>query len=150
MNKATKLARSESGASLVEFAIVAPVLISLLVGLIEVGRYTYIAILAANAARAGVSFGAQNLVNAANASAMQSAALADAQSFPSMSASPTVFCSADGTTVVSCPPTTSPSPTYYYVEVTTTGTFKSLFNYPGIPNNIPITGQAIMRVINQQ
>jgi Flp pilus assembly protein TadG len=150
MKRATKSARSESGASLVEFAIVAPVLIALLIGMIEVGRYTYIAILAANAARAGVSFGAQSLSNAANLSAMQSAALADAQSFPSMSASPTVFCSTNGSTVAACPSTGPTPPSYYYVEVTTTGTFNSLFNYPGIPNNIPITGQAIMRVIQQQ
>ena len=37
--------RSQSGASLVEFAILAPVMLVLLVGLIEVGRYTFFAIL---------------------------------------------------------------------------------------------------------
>jgi len=51
--------RSDRGTSLVEFAIVLPVLMFLLVGLSEFGRFGYYAILAANAARAGVQYGAQ-------------------------------------------------------------------------------------------
>ena len=45
------LVRCESGTSLVEFAIVLPFLALLLIGLIDFGRYTYDAVLAANAAR---------------------------------------------------------------------------------------------------
>jgi Flp pilus assembly protein TadG len=151
MKKLRKLARSEAGASLVEFAIMAPVMIFLLIGLIEVGRYTYFAILAANAARAGVSYGAQNAITAFDNTGMQNAALQDAQNISNFTATPNHFCSSDGVTVSACPSGTGPTPPlYYYVQVTTTGTFSSLFNYPGIPNHIPISGSAVMRVVSPQ
>jgi hypothetical protein len=141
---------SESGASLVEFAIVAPVLIFFLIGMIEVARYTQIAIVASNAARAGVAYGAQNTTTAADTSGMQSAALANASAFPSMSANPTMFCySGSGTPSPSPCPSSPPAGSYYYVQVTTTGTFNSWFNYPGIPNNVPISATAVMKVIDQ-
>ena len=77
-----RLIRSEGGTSAVEFAIVAPVLIFLLIGLIDVGRYTYYGILAANAARAGAQYGAQSVYTAIDSPGMQNAALADGQNLP--------------------------------------------------------------------
>ena len=53
-----QLIRSERGTSMVEFALLAPVLILLVVGLIEVGRYTYFGILAAHAAETAARYGA--------------------------------------------------------------------------------------------
>jgi Flp pilus assembly protein TadG len=152
MKKTLKLARSDAGTSLIEFALLAPVLIFLLIGLIEVGRYTYFAILASNAARAGVAYGAQNAITAFDATGIQSAALQDAQNITGFSvAPPNVFCSTDGVTVSACPSGTGPTPPlYYYVQVSVTGTFSSLLNYPGIPNHIPISGSAVMRVVSPQ
>ena len=80
------LFRSQAGTSLVEFALVAPVLIFLMIGLIEVGRYTYFATLAANAARAGVQYGAQNVTTATDITGMQNAAITDAQNLPNWTA----------------------------------------------------------------
>jgi Flp pilus assembly protein TadG len=57
--KRRRLFRAESGTSLVEFAILAPVIIFLLIGVIEIGRFAFFSILAANAARAGAQYGAQ-------------------------------------------------------------------------------------------
>jgi Flp pilus assembly protein TadG len=146
-----RLARSEAGTSLVEFAIMLPVLVFLLIGLIEVGRYTYFAILAANSARAGVAYGAQNALTAFNTTGIQNAALQDAQNIANFTVTPNVFCSTDGVTVSTCPSGTGPTPPlYYYVQVSTTGTFSSLLNYPGIPNHIPISGSAVMRVVSPQ
>jgi Flp pilus assembly protein TadG len=151
MKKIRRLARSEAGASLVEFALLAPVMIFLLIGLIEVGRYTYFAILAANAARAGVSYGAQNALTAFNTAGMQNAASQDAQNISNFTTTTNVFCSTDGVTTTTCPSGTGPTPpVYYYVQVSVTGTFSSLFNYPGIPNHIPISGSAVMRVVSPQ
>jgi Flp pilus assembly protein TadG len=145
------MVQSESGTSLIEFAIIAPLLIFLLIGLIEVGRYTYFAIVIANAARAGVSYGSQNTSTAQDTTGMQTAALADATSIPQVSASPTYFCANSSTstpTPTACPASGPTPPVYYYVEVTTSGTFKSLLHYPGIPNNVPITSTAVMRVVD--
>jgi Flp pilus assembly protein TadG len=148
-----KLYRSDSGASLVEFAILLPVMVFLLMGVIEIGRYTYYAVLAANAARAGAQYGSQNTTTADDITGMKNAATADEGSVPQFSPSPTPLCSTnEGATLGNCASSGSSGPaagTIYYVQVVVTGTFTTLFHYPGIPNNIPITGSATMRVENQ-
>lgn len=148
---ARKLVRSEAGASLVEFAILAPVLIFLLIGVIDVGRYTYDGILAANAARAGVQYGALSQKNWSDLTGMQTAALNDAQNLTGLTATPTHFCTLAGV-VTTCPAqgaSSTPPPTLvYYVEVDTSGPFYPLVQYPGIPS-ITVSGKAVMRVVNE-
>jgi Flp pilus assembly protein TadG len=149
-----RLFRSQAGTSMVEFALVAPVLIFLLIGLIEVGRYTYFGILAANAARAGVQYGAQSLYTAQDITGMTNAAVGDAQNLPNWTASnggitANYLCSQNGSVASPCVTATPAAGTVYYVKVTVTGTFKSLLNYPGIPNGVPISASAMMRVISQ-
>jgi hypothetical protein len=39
--------------------------------------------------------------------------------------------------------------TIYYVQVQVSGTFNTLLNYPGIPDPVPISGSATMRVATQ-
>ncbi len=137
---------------MVEFAIIAPVLVFLLIGLIEVGRYAYFGILAANAARAGVQYGAQNPMTADQTTAIRNAALQDGQNpAASWTITPTVLCSVNGATptAAACSGAGVPVNTIYYVQVQVTGTFSSLLRYPGIPTNIPISGSAVMRVANQ-
>lgn len=143
-NRTRAFVRCESGTSLVEFAIVLPFLALLLIGLIDFGRYTYDSILAANAARAGVQYGAQNLQKAADTAGMQAAAAADAQNLTGLTATPTHFCMTSGS-VVAC--TTSGA--VAYVEVVASGTFSPLVKYPGLPSSVTVTGSAVMRVENQ-
>src|ERR1051326_2138165 len=50
-----------SGQAMIELAIVLPVLLFLMLGVIEMGRYMYIGILVGNAARAGAAYGSKNL-----------------------------------------------------------------------------------------
>jgi Flp pilus assembly protein TadG len=149
-----KLLRSESGASIVEFAILLPVMVFLLMGVIEIGRYTYLAILAANAARAGAQYGSQNTTTADDITGMSEAATNDEGAVPQFSPSPTPLCSTNGgATLSACAAAEGsngpPAGTIYYVQVVVTGKFTTLFHYPGIPTNIPITGSATMRVVNQ-
>ncbi len=51
---------SEAGTSLVEMALLTPLLALLLMGTIDVGRLAYLSIQVSNGARAGVQYGAQN------------------------------------------------------------------------------------------
>lgn len=143
------LLRSERGTSLIELALVLPMLALLLVGLIEVGRYSTFAIMAANAARAGTQYGAQNLTTAKDTTGIENAALADAQALSSW-ATPTarVLCSVNGGALTTCS-VPLPANNVYYVEVQVTGTFNSLLNYPLIPRHLPVSGSAVMRVENQ-
>jgi len=149
--------RAESGAALVECAVAAPVILFLLIGLIEIGRFAFFSILAANAARAGAQYGAQDLTTAFDSVGIQNAAVQDGQSLSNWSApgaGVTVqqLCAVNGGTPAPCATSGTPGPpqnTIYYIQVQVTGVFNSLLNYPGIPNSIPISGSSMMRVITQ-
>jgi Flp pilus assembly protein TadG len=144
-----------AGTSLIEFALLAPVFIFLLMGIVEVSRYTYFGIVAAHAARAGVQYASQTTETAADAStngpATKSAALADGQSLSNWTITSSLVCTVNGQ-ASTCPSNTAnavPANLVYYVQVKVTGRFNTLMNYPGIPTNIPITSTAIMPVGNQ-
>jgi len=147
--------RDDSGTSLVEFAVVLPVFVFLLIGMIEISRYAYFAILASHAARAGVQYASQTTTTAADASSngpgTRTAALADAQNLSSWTIRSSITCTIAGQ-ASTCPQNTAnavPANLVYYVQVKVTGTFHSLLNYPGVPSSIPISASAIMPVGNQ-
>jgi Flp pilus assembly protein TadG len=140
--------RSESGTSMVEFALVLPVFMFLLIGMIETGRYVRMAILASHAARAAVQYGAQSTFTAIDTAGMINAATQDGQNLPNWTVRPTHFCTNNGA-VATCPTGEPSSTTAYYVQVVVTGTFTSLLNYPGIQNSELITSTAVMRVGSQ-
>jgi len=148
----------ERGTNLIEMALLTPVLLLLVLGAIEIGRYAGLSILVANAARSGAQYGAQNLVTAADNAGITSAATEDTENTPggqslanlSVTSQPVCGCSADGLTNGQCPTTNVPScgtgPFLVYVQVTATGTFNSLFGYPGIPSSITVSRTAEMPV----
>lgn len=141
---------AEGGQSLVELALVLPMLLLLLVGTIEIGRFAYYSILVANAARAGAQYGAQGLLTAADNAGMLNAAQNDGQNIAGLTVSAVQRCGCTGAglsgTCPVAPPCTLPNHSLVYVEVTATGTFSSLFNYPGIPPSITLTSTEKMRV----
>jgi hypothetical protein len=118
----------------------------LLLGLIDVGRYTYFAILAAHAARAGVQYGAQNVYSAADTTGMQNASQADVPS--GFTALASHYCMLSGT-IVTCSTGTPTNANTYYVKVIVSGTFHSIFKYPGIPQSVTVGSTAQMRVVAQ-
>src|SRR6266851_62583 len=79
VGQASGILLSPSGQSLLEVALLTPMLLALLLGAIELGRYAYISILVGNAARAGAAYGAQNLVLSIDTSGIQTAAYNDFQ-----------------------------------------------------------------------
>ncbi len=60
--------RRRCGVAAVEFAIVLPILITVLLGITDFGRFSYSAIAITNSARCGASFGSMNPFNPANES----------------------------------------------------------------------------------
>jgi Flp pilus assembly protein TadG len=160
---------SERGQSLVEVALLTPLLLSLLVGTIEMGRYAYTSILVGNAARAGAAYGAQSLARSIDSTGIQTAATNDFQNngpgtgVLAVSGGATggsyVSCGCDsgGTiTAANCNPAVNASAgicvTGHWVvivSVKATATFNSLFKYPGIPTSLKITETATMRVPNE-
>lgn len=142
------LVRDEHGASLVELALMLPLFALLLFSAVDFGRAFYLLIEVAGAAHAGALYGSQNPTDTAG---MKTAALDDAPDVSGVSAgTPTYGCEcADGTNyTASC--TTTPTCTgtlnvVYRVNVTVTGTYTTLFNWPGIPSSISFSSSAAMR-----
>jgi Flp pilus assembly protein TadG len=156
--RAPMIWRSQSGQSLVELALLAPILLLLIIGVVEMGRFAYISILVGNAAEAGAIYGAQSLPNSADTSGIQTAATNDFQNGQSLTglkvtSSNVCDCDTNGTpgTPVSCTGAGAGSCAsgrnwVVTVQVTASGTFNSLFNYPGIPKSIAVTRTVTMYV----
>jgi Flp pilus assembly protein TadG len=141
------LRSADRGQAIAELALVAPLVLILLIGAAEVARYANFSILVSNAARAGVQYGAQNLVTAADNAGMQSAAQADAQD-PSMTATASSFCTCANGNASTCQATDCPnSHRLVYVKVDTSETYQSMLHYPGITPSLQIKGHAVMRVV---
>ncbi len=140
---------TQSGQALLEVALVTPLLLLLAVGIIEIGRYAYYSILVADAARAGAQYGAQNLATAADTNGIKAAAENDGQNLTALTVKVNHECGCTGSSIGNtCPATACASPNHalVYVKVTVTGTFNSLFKYPGIPQSIDCDSTELMRV----
>jgi Flp pilus assembly protein TadG len=160
--------RSQRGQSLIEVALLTPLLLSLMVGSIEMGRYAYLSILVGNAARAGAAYGAESLAQSVDSTGIQTAATNDFQNNGPSSAVLTVSggnggsyvscgCDSGGTiTAATCSSNVNPNAgicaTGHWVvmvSVQASAKFNSLFKYPGIPASLTITQTATMRVPNE-
>jgi Flp pilus assembly protein TadG len=158
--------RSESGTSLVEMALLTSLLLTLLIAVIDLGRYAYLSILVGNAARAGAAFGAQGLAQSADTTDIRTAANNDfqnnGQGLGSLNISSSVSCGCDNMGTVTAAACTgcgagittgcgscASGHWVVMVSVTASGTFGSLFNYPGIPSSITVSRTSTMRVAQQ-
>ncbi len=144
---ARALCSADRGQAFAEMAVITPLLLLLLIGLVEIGRYAQLSIIVGNAARAGVSYGAQSLVAANDNTGMQNTATADAQNDPNITAAGSHFCKcADGTASTCLPTDCAANHRLVYVQVDVTGTFTSLLRWPGFRPALTIPSRAVMRV----
>lgn len=150
-------ARRQSGQSLLELAFLVPVLLLLALGVIEVGRYAYIGILVGNAARAGAAYGTQSLPQSVDTVGITTAADNDfqnnGQSVSTLTITSAVSCGCDGNGSLAAAACTGAgagtcASGHWVVtlSVTASGTFASLFNYPGIPSSVTLSRTSSMRV----
>jgi TadE-like protein len=142
----------ERGQSLVELAFMLPLLLLLLVGIIEIGRFAFYSILVANAARAGAQYGSQSLAAAADAPGIRTAGTNDAPGIVApntLTVSSTQRCGCSSATLGACGALAiciPPGHPLVYVRVQADGRFHSLFNYPGLPEPLNVTSVNEMRV----
>jgi Flp pilus assembly protein TadG len=143
-----KAAHSQRGVALVEIAIMLPFLLLLAIGGIEIGRYANYANIAANAAHAGVQYGAQSLAAASDTAGMQSAAAKDWGTAAGLAATATHYCKCSNGTASTCLSTDCPLPLHriLWVQVIVTGSLNSILSYPAVPRTFNISKTAIMRV----
>jgi Flp pilus assembly protein TadG len=142
----------ECGQSLIELAFVIPLLLLLLVGIIEIGRFAFYSIVVANAARAGAQYGAQSLATAADTTGISTAVTDDATGITApntLGVRSAQTCGCSAATLGPCgalPICVKPEHPLVYVQVTAIGSFESLFNYPGLPGTFNVTSVQEMRV----
>ncbi len=151
----------EAGAALVEAALTGSLMVTMILGTVEIGRVTYIAMETTNAAKAAVAYGSQNQITAIDQAGMQKAAQLEATGLASqnvaltVSSTPSCSCSSPDTTVTpfscvgastaSCP---SPSFVEQTINVTVTATFDPVIHMPGLPRTFTLTGNASQKRLN--
>ena len=138
-------AKTESGQAAVELALITPMLLVIFLGTIEFGRLAYIAIETSSAARAGVQYGSQNVVFAADNAGMQQIAQQDAPELARLTVTSKTICqcsSALGTNVA-CTTTCAGGRLMVFVQVDALAQYTPWFLYPGSPTSITVKGEAI-------
>lgn len=138
---------SESGSSLLETALVMPLLLLMMAAAVDFGRAYSIAIEVSSAAHAGALYGTHSL---SDTSGMVAAVKADATDLTTMTSTAIYGCKcaeSSGTGVSSCttPPTTCSQNYVNYVQVSASDVYTPLFPYPGIPATITLQKTVEMR-----
>jgi Flp pilus assembly protein TadG len=148
---------SEDGSSILETALILPVMILMLVGAVDFGRAYYVAIEVNSAAHAAALYGAQNFTDITG---MTAVATANATDVRGMTASASYGCECyDGSSAVplcATAPAACIAPgaaagssnignVVYYVQVKTKATYTPVLSFPGIPASISLSGQSLMR-----
>lgn len=143
----------DSGQALVELALTLPLLLIILIGATEYARFAWASIETANAARAGVQYGAQNEVTAKDpGGAIESAALNDGANLSGLTATSSISCTcstaptatiACSTALTNCP---APAVVLRFVQVNTSSTITPLYHWVGMPATFTATGSAIMQI----
>jgi Flp pilus assembly protein TadG len=142
----------ENGQALIELALTLPLFLLILMGAAEYARFAWGSIETANAARAGVQYGAQSNVTAADTGGIQTAALNDGVNLTGLTVTPSYSCacSTAATTTITCSTAlsscASPDVILVYVQVNTSSTIAPLYHWPGLPTTFTARGSAVMQV----
>jgi Flp pilus assembly protein TadG len=144
------------GQTLVEVALTTPVLILMFLGAAEFARVAFASIEVANAARAGVAYGAQNVSTAADSVGIQTAATLDAgdmaatltaTSTASGVCSSGALCTGAGS---SCLNTDCATPGDHFETILTVNTvaiFDPLIHVPGVASTFTLHGHAVQKCL---
>jgi Flp pilus assembly protein TadG len=150
-----RLRHSDAGSALIELALSLPILVLLLLGAFEFGRFAYLGIELTNAAKAAAQYGAQNSATAADVTGMQLVASQDA---PEVTSQCTNFTMPPPTTSCACVVGGSSAGTAcgstcaggYIVEtldITTSADCAPVIYPSGFGGTITLTGHAVQEVL---
>jgi Flp pilus assembly protein TadG len=160
----------DNGAALIELALVMPIFLLVMFGAVELGRAAHYTIEVENAARAGASYGGENMGNATASSMVIQAAQNDAPDLPSLLVTPGAGCVCETLNLTTGTPTFSPSSgtvscsdatitsctgtsssitqsVVSYVTVRTSATIAPAFNVSGLPTSYTLHGYSAMRIL---
>ena len=137
--------RETAGSSLIETALLMPVLMFLLVGTVDFGRGFYTLHEVTAAAEAGALYGVQQVSDTAG---MVTASQMEATDLPALVTTASYGCECSDGSSASASCTSLPTCAYNavdFVEVDTVYAYKPLFGYPGVPSVLNLSGKARLR-----
>lgn len=137
--------RSQRGSAAIELAVVSPLLLLLIIGVLDYGRAFYTSITVANAARAGAEYGAEGPVQSANIAGMMDFAQGDGQDAGTLTLSARRYCECAGTAAACTTACAGGAAPDVFVEVTATKALSMLLPYPGLPSTLSIARTATFR-----
>ena len=137
----TSIGRLRRGTAAVEFVIVLPLLITVLLGVSDFGRFSYSAIALANCARSGAGYAMMQPNNSGNPTAWQAAVRQAAVDELSQS---TVF---DTSKLTIAATSTADSDGLRRVSVTAAYPFETLVTWPHVPHSLYLKHTIVMRGI---
>ena len=132
MKKSSHRAHRAGGMALVEFALVAPVLLLLLAGVANYGMALRTAIQVTAASRAGAQYGSRSAAAAADTAGIVAAAKNAVPGLSGMTVSAVQACQCSGGQQVSCTGSCSTGSMLIYTQVTAEATSSTIFNYAGL------------------
>jgi Flp pilus assembly protein TadG len=137
----------DSGNAVIEFALVAPILMALFTGVWDFGNCFLQSQRLASAARAGAQYGIQAPANATDFPGMVQAARNDANDTAAaltINASQLCFC--PNGVAVACTGSCAgiPQP-YFYVKLVVSESYTTTFDYPFITNPLSLSTQIMLR-----
>lgn len=138
-------AASQRGTALLEFALVTPLLLLLLAGILDYGQALSKSTAVANAARVGAAYAISSPSRTADTAGIRSAAIDSAPGFSGLTVTSSRSCQCFGGSSITCGSSCGGGNAQMYVKVTVTATSAAIFNYSGLPFTGTVTGQAIMR-----
>ena len=142
--------KSEAGQSLVELAISIPLLFLLLLGAVEMATVIYDSIAVENAAMAGVQYGSQTTITAADTTGIENASTAAAPNVSlTFTPAPSSSCICSNGASSTCQPTDcSGANIEKILTVNTQTTITPPFYYvPGLPKSFTLYGKAVQKVL---
>jgi len=134
------------GTATIEFAVMAPLILLLLAGVLDFSILLRTATCAANAARVGSEYGSRKSSAATDYSGMQTAAVNSAPGVAGLTASAARSCQCSGGGSVSCTGTCGAGSMQVYVQVTVQAPAHTIFDYSALSVPSGVTAQASMRV----
>ena len=150
---------AERGQALAEVGLLFPLLILLFAGSAELARVAYASIEVANAAKAGVAYGAQNIGTSSDTTGIQNAAASDAGDMAASlttaatvtgaCSNPSILCTGSGSTCVNTDCSDAGDHIENILTVTTTANFDPLIHLPGLQTTYALHGQAVQKVLPQ-
>lgn len=139
--------RSEGGQSIIELALVTPVFLLMLAGVVDLSRWVYAGMEVASAARAAVQYGSLNRITAADSTGMTHAAQNDTPDVLGLAVTPTLYCQCSNVlgTNVTCA-LASCTRLVLFLQVDTSAVYKPVLHYPFIGSSVTVKAKAVMRV----